>query len=721
MDRSAFSRAWDYVGYAPTSKWLAVFGAAASGASFVLLIILLALFTDLMIDHGQIPTYGDLSEPQQTAFRNQWNEQSASDRSAALEAMSLDDAARKQLTKGVESDDESFANMAIRWKAYVGQLLERRSGEEAANAYRIRAVPNPNSPDGVDPDRVRLGVLPLVVRNGDSAISRVLGFFARWNSWMWRPSNSGHANEPYLVGLLIAAVVIAILRALFVNLMHHCAARATLEAVTRLRRLLYHHTYRLGSLTVSSEGPREAVGLFTREVNAVHDGLYARLTVAVREPIKFLSLMVLALIINVWLALAAFCAAGLVWLIGRQTAIVFRRRGRIGARRAGNQLSLLEESLRIMRLVKGYLMEPFNQGRVERQLSEYEHAQLSRFRGELIYRPLLIFLGTLAASGLLFVGGWMVVHDRLNAANLVVLSITLFAVYFSVDIWLAQRRLIRRAEESAVSLFDFLDRRGEVGQVVGAEFLKAMSKKLELDKVGLREPGTGRMLLDELSLTIPAGQRVAIVGSDDAERHALISLIPRFLDPTSGEVRVDGKNIRWVTLDSLRSQTALVSPRDLIFNDTVANNIGCGDPSFSVPQIIEAAKLVHAHNFIQRLPHGYETRIGDMGHSLSIGEQFRIALARAVLRDPAIMIIEEPREVMDEGTKKMLDDAYTRILPERTVIFLPHRLSTLKSCDRIYVIHNGKLTAEGQHKELLQESELYRHLYYLEYYVLAEQ
>jgi ATP-binding cassette subfamily B protein len=214
---------------------------------------------------------------------------------------------------------------------------------------------------------------------------------------------------------------------------------------------------------------------------------------------------------------------------------------------------------------------------------------------------------------------------------------------------------------------------------------------------------------------------VAIVGSDDAERHALISLIPRFLDPSSGEVRIDGKNIRWVTLDSLRSQTAVVSPRDLIFNDTVANNIGCGDPSYSVPQIIEAAKLVHAHNFIQRLPHGYETRIGDMGHSLSIGEQFRIALARAVLRDPAIIIIEEPRDTMDDGTKKMLDDAYARILPERTVILLPHRLSTLKSCDRIYVIHNGKLAAEGQHKELLQESELYRHLYYLEYYVLSEQ
>jgi len=247
-----------------------------------------------------------------------------------------------------------------------------------------------------------------------------------------------------------------------------------------------------------------------------------------------------------------------------------------------------------------------------------------------------------------------------------------------------------------------------------------MSKELEFDQVALREPGTGRMLLDGLNLTIPAGQRVAVVGADEAEKQAFVSLVLRFLDPSSGEIRIDGKNIRWVTLDSLRNQVALVMQQSLIFNDTVANNIGCGDPSFSIPQIIEAAKLAHAHNFIQRLPYGYETTIGELGHSLSLGERFRIALARAILRDPAILIIEEPDGLLDEDNKAMLDDAYERLLPERTVIFLPHRLSTIKSCDRVYLIHNGKLEGEGEHRELLQDNELYRHLHYLEYNMFAE-
>src|SRR5262249_35504014 len=234
-------------------------------------------------------------------------------------------------------------------------------------------------------------------------------------------------------------------------------------------------------------------------------------------------------------------------------------------------------------------------------------------------------------------------------------------------------------------IFEFLGRPGEVGQVVGAEFLPPMAKQLEFDEVSLREPGTGRMLLQGVSLTIAAGEQVALVGAEDPEKQALVYLMPRFLDPTSGEIRIDQHNLRWVTLDSLRAQIALVLQHNLVFNDTVANNIGCGDTTYTLPQIIEAAKLAHAHHFIQRLPQGYETAIGDMGHSLRLGEQFRIALARAILRDPALLIVEEPQTAaLDDDTKALIDDTFARVLPGRTVIFLPHRLSTIRSCNRVF-------------------------------------
>jgi ATP-binding cassette subfamily B protein len=163
-----------------------------------------------------------------------------------------------------------------------------------------------------------------------------------------------------------------------------------------------------------------------------------------------------------------------------------------------------------------------------------------------------------------------------------------------------------------------------------------------------------------------------------------------------------------------------VLQNSLVFNDTVANNIGCGDPSFTLPQIIEAAKLAHAHQFIQRLPYGYETPIGELGHSLRPGEQFRIALARAILRDPSLFIIEEPAEHLDDDTKDLVDDTLDRVLPGKTVIYLPHRMSTLRECDKIYLLHNGRIVAAGEHRELVADSELYRHLYYLEFNPFAE-
>ena len=193
------------------------------------------------------------------------------------------------------------------------------------------------------------------------------------------------------------------------------------------------------------------------------------------------------------------------------------------------------------------------------------------------------------------------------------------------------------------------------------------------------------------------------------------------LDPNAGEIRIDDHNLRWVTLDSLRAQVSLVLQHNLVFHDTVANNIGLGDQAYTLPQIIEAAKVAHAHHFIQKLPQGYETPIGELGHPLSISEQFRIALARAVLRDPALLIIEEPDATLDEDTKALLDDSWARVLPGRTTIFLPHRISTIRSCDTLFLLHKGRVVASGVHKELLAQDPLYRHLHYLEFNEMAEQ
>jgi ABC-type multidrug transport system fused ATPase/permease subunit len=722
VERSAFSRAWEYVGYSPAAKWTAMIASAATGFVYVAMLVVLFLFADLIISRGQFPEYSQLTESERRQFKDEWRALVPEARMQAVRefAGTRDEAEQAVVASTADRDWNSPGAASKRWKTFIGQWLQTHVGQNAADYYRDREFGVAEGDSETQISKAQMGFLSLGFRNRHHFASGTLVWLARHNSWTWQPTATGRANIPYLAGLFALTAVLALWQLALIIAANRAATVACLEAVTRLRRLLYHHSYRLGSLVFKSTGTNEAISMFTRHVEAVHDGFVARLTSMVREPVKFVLLVALALAIHVWLGLAFLFAALLVWLLALQLARPIYRRGKLGARRAANQLVLLQESIRMMRLAKSYLMELFNQQRVERQLSEYSKGQSWRSWGDSFAMPLVVFLGTIAGAALLLVSGWLVLNDNLNVAGLVVLAVALASMYFPLVNWFRQRRVLARANESAVALFDFLDRRGEVGQLVGAEFLKAMTRQLEFHEVSLREPGTGRMLLDNLNLIIPAGQRVAIVGTEPAEKHALVSLIPRFLDPTSGEIRIDGKNIRWVTLDSLRNQVALVMQREMIFNDTVANNIGCGDPSFSIPQIIEAAKLVHAHNFIQKLPHGYESVIGEMGYGLKPGDQFRIALARAILRDPSILVIEEPDDKLDEDTQQILDDVYSRILPERTAIFLPRRLSTLGLCERVVLIHKGRVEADGEHRPLLDTNDLYRHLHYLEYNMLAE-
>ncbi len=598
-------------------------------------------------------------------------------------------------------------------------VLERRLTDQARHLNALSAgdeqVPSPAWDEQGLKDR---GILGLVVRSQlhHRWTPAIMGWIAGWNPWMWRDG-----WKTYLIGLLLVAALLAVLWALSAYWMREMAAWATIEAATRLRRGVYHHTFRLGTLAFRALGPSEAVTIFTRHIESVHDALYARITVKFREPVKFVLLLLFALVVNPLLALAFLLSALLIWLVGGQVAAYFRREGRAATNQAAERLTVIRESLMLMRLVKCYMMELFNQSRVERQLSRHAAAQRRRYRGEAIYKPLLALLGTLAAVVLLGVAGVIVLRGGLGVAGAIALATALVSLYWPLQNWLEHRRFMRRGRQSAVVLFQFLDRPGEVGQIVGAEFLQPMSKQLEFDNVSLREPGTGRPLLQSVALTIQAGQRVGLVGPDDLEKHALVYLIPRLLDPHAGEIRIDDHNLRWVTLDSLRAQMAIVLQHNLVFHDTVANNISCGDPAFTLPQVIEAAKIAHAHHFIQKLPQGYETPIGELGHSLSVGEQFRIALARAILRDPAILIIEEPTHQLDEDTKSLLDDTFARALPERTVIFLPHRISTIRSCDQVFLLHKGRVEAVGEHRELLAHNNLYRHLHYIEFNEMVEQ
>ena len=709
MSTNPFRLALDYLKPAPAAKWGAIACSILASVCLAALFPLLFLFADLLVWQGHIDSYSSLHPGQQKAFRDEWDAATANVDSASEEMKAAKDVSGK-IRPAVIPDDDSELNWEYRWQASMHVALDRNVGPEAAEQYLPLAADSKNR--GI-PTRDGLGLLGPVARERHRPTGLVLGRLARWNGAAWKSDEHTSANAVLLTELFALGFLLALLRGILLNVAAYLAAKATGDAAIRLRRSLYTHSYRISAVSIRPEAQDEAAELVTRRVEQVQDGLQAHLTGAFRGPVLIALLLIVSFSSHLWLSLSFVVLAAVLWLVAGQAAAWYRRDARIAGRRADARLATMRETISVMYLVKAYLMERFAQTRLERHLTDLSRSVWRKNRGETFSRPTLWAIVSLAVLATLYLAGWVVLAGDLTVAGFVLKAAAIGTLLVAINRWIATRARILRAREAAADIFEFLDRRGDVqGQGLDAEFLQPMSKRIEFVDVSLRETGTGRMVLENVSFAIPSGTRAALVFADPTEAHAVAHLITRFLDPSAGEIRIDGKNTRWVTNESIRTQVALVLEQALTFSDTVANNIGCGESGYSMPQIIEAAKLAHAHQFVQRLPYGYETQIGSGGVSLKPGERFRIALARAILRDPSLLIIEEPEGSIDADSLVLIDDCIARIKANRTLLFLARRPSTVKSADRVFVLQNGKLVAAGQHDELLSSNELYRLLHF---------
>lgn len=564
-----------------------------------------------------------------------------------------------------------------------------------------------------------IGLVSLAVRHQGAWYADVAGPVAA--NWDWT-----RKNHSYLAGLICLFMATGVIHILLALALHRAAIRAVTEAAHRLRRAVYLHTLRVGKLSLAGSAGTPPVPSFTRELETLQEGLYIWLTTTFKEPLKFLLVLVFALALDwgtgwPWLSVFSLVFVLLVWLVGGYISQTARRMDREYALAAAQQTALLQESLHMMRLVVGYGMEAFNGTRVERQLSDYHDHTRARLTSRALMRQLFLLLVLVAAAVLFYALGWSLLNGHLRLSQTLIVGFALLSLYRPLRLLLERQRALAAAEHAAKPVFKFLATEGDVRQVVGAEFLTPMTRELVFQNVTLRDSATEETLLNNITFTILAGERVALVGESEREKLAVAYLIPRFLDPTEGEVRIDGRKLPWVTLESVRNQVSMVLQDDLVFTDTVRNNIGCGDPNASLPRIIEAAKTAHAHQFIQKLPQGYDTVIGEMGHVLTLSEKYRIALARAILHDPTILILEEPTEPIPSDVKALLEDTMTRFLPNRTVIFLAHRMATIRQAHRILYLHKGNLEAQGDHEVLLQSVDRYRHIIYLEFNPFADE
>jgi ABC-type multidrug transport system fused ATPase/permease subunit len=526
-------------------------------------------------------------------------------------------------------------------------------------------------------------------------------------------------NSSALMVLVLSAILISILRSLLLGRARTLTSRVASGAAMRLRKTLHRQTLRLGPSDLGEPESKTALGLFTRDVEQVREGVSQWVRRLGRSPFELLLLVIFALSIHWRVALQCLIPLAACWYVLQRERHRFDSARHLAAARADAELRLLGESFGKTRLVRGFGMEDFEQGQFQKHLQRYRDNVASLKQGERWSQWISRLLVMCCVSIVLYLLAIKVLlppteSGALSFAAAIVL-VTAFACMHRPLEGLWQLRLDRDlAAESADRIYRYLNQIPEVGQAVGAKFLQPLSKSLHFESVAYSLPNR-KKLLDGFDLKLTAGEVVAFVSPDPLETRAMAYLLPRFIEPHSGRILIDGEDIAWVTLESLRAEVIYVGGSDSCFTGTVRENISCGNRRYSLTDVTEAAKQTHAHNFILKMPQGYDTVLGEHGEQLDPGESFRLALARAVLRKPALLIVEEPPTPIDDNTKALLDDAYSRIVRDRTVLFLPTRLSTLRRAGRIVLLHQGKIAGIGSHADLVKRVPLYRHWEYMHY------
>ena len=556
------------------------------------------------------------------------------------------------------------------------------------------------------------GILPAVWHSRDHWWGPALAQLFRRFEWL-------QSNVLATISLLVTGVLLALARAWCLSRHRRECLRVALEAVSVPRRNLHRQVLRLGPEDLDGTGLNLAAQLFSTETEEVRRSLAAWVERDTRYPLELACLAAVVLSIQPLLAGQTLLLGGAVWYILDTNQQQAERNRRLAADRAASELRAMVDGFRAARLVRGLGLEQSQHDLFASQLLRHHDLAVQEdlaseatafprlpilsvscavvaFLLFLLAMKVLLLQGELtAAAGGIFVAAWVLAFSAVKA--------------------LRQRMAARHeAVVAAENIHRYLEKIPSVGQAVGAKFFQPLSRTLHFDSVTYRLPD-GRTLLDGLDLKLEAGRTYSLISVDPLEARALVSLMPRFIEPQQGRVLFDGEDIAWATLESLRAETVFVGADDPPLAATVLDNIRGGHGEYTLQQATDAAKTTHAHNFIVKLFNGYETVLSGGDDSLDAGQRFRLALARAILRNPAVLIIEEPRENLDEDTKALLADAYDRICTNRTVFFLPGRLSTVRRSDEVIVLHEGRVAAIGPQSRLVNLSTIYRHWEYLNF------
>jgi len=542
--------------------------------------------------------------------------------------------------------------------------------------------------------------------------------FGRLPLWNWlRPLSQ---EIPFLQSTSGAISVLVILTLLGIVLYTYArgrgrvsSARSARELATWLRSAIHRQTLRLGPSDLTGQRYQAALEHFVDDAESVRESLAEWRWRVVRIWFLLPTLVLCVLAIDWRLGLECLIPTAACWFVFRYERKQGITKRQIADSHAETEVRFLAEALKQTRLVRGYNMEEFEQNLFNQYLTRMTSKEQTGRRLERTALTTARFVTWVGLTLVLLLISLRVISTSapLPLASATAMIVTLGMIAIELNSWDRLNKAYKELIASGDRIYRYLDEIPEVGQAVGAKFIEPVSRSIVLESVHYQHQG--HQLLRGIDLRIEAKTQVALVSLDPLLPKAVAYLLPRFIEPTRGRVLFDGEDIAWGTLESIRTEAVYVSCDDPLLSGTVTDNIICGDSRYTIQDAMEAAKLVHVHKYLSNLKQGYDTVLGEHGEHLEVGAAFRLGLARAALRDPAVIIIEEPKTPLDEDTKALIDDCYQRLSANHTLIYLPGRLTTCRRCDQVIMLHDGLVEGVGTHQELSKASELFRHWDYI--------